>query len=90
MQLLGVMYMWTESLESSGQIDVIHTDLEKAFYKVPHKRLISKLYSYKINPEVIKWMESFLVKEDKGLELMVFSLHSWYTRLYCCILTMAI
>jgi len=54
MQLLKVMDMWTESLESGGQIDVVYTDLEKAFNKVPHKRLISKLYSYKINPGVIK------------------------------------
>jgi len=50
-----------ESLESDGQIAVIYTDLEKAFHKLPHKRLISILYSYKINPEVIKWIESFLV-----------------------------
>jgi len=43
------MDIWTESLGSSGQIDVIYTDLEKAFDKVPHKRLMSKLYSIKIN-----------------------------------------
>jgi len=43
-QLLKVMDIWTESLESSGWIYVIYTDLEKAFDKVPHKRLISKLY----------------------------------------------
>jgi len=31
---------------------VIYTDLEKAVDKVPHKRLISKLYSYGINQDV--------------------------------------
>ena len=36
-QLLNVMEMWTESLQSGGQIDVIYTDLEMAFGKVPHK-----------------------------------------------------
>jgi len=45
-QPLKVVDMWTESLESGGQIDVVYTDLEKAFDKVSHKRLISKLYSY--------------------------------------------
>ena len=59
MQLLKAMDMWTDSLESGYQIDVIYTDLQKAFDKVPHKRLISKLYSYKINLEVIKWIISF-------------------------------
>jgi len=43
MQLLTVTDMWTESLESGGQIDVIHTDLEKAFDKVRHINIISKL-----------------------------------------------
>jgi len=39
MQLLKVMDMWTEMLESGSKIDVVYTDLEKAFDKVPHKRL---------------------------------------------------
>ena len=35
MQLLMVLDKWTECLELGGQIDVIYTDLEKAFDKVP-------------------------------------------------------
>jgi len=72
-QLLIVMDMWTESLESGGLIDVVYTDLEKALDKVSHKRLISKFYSYKINPMAIKWIksESFLTNRRQGLELMV-------------------
>ena len=53
MQLLEVIDMWTDSLESDGQIDFTYTDLEKAIDKVPHERIISKLYSYKINVNVI-------------------------------------
>jgi len=63
------MDMWTESLESGGQIDVVNTDLEKAFDKVPHKRLISKLYLYKINPGVIKWIESFLTNRRQRVRI---------------------
>ena len=69
MQLLKVMDMWTESLESGGQIDVVYTDLEKAFDKVPHKRLISKMYSYKINPKVIKWIEAFLTNRRQRVRI---------------------
>ena len=49
LQLLKMLDLWTESLEEGGQIDVIYTDFEKAFDKVPHNRLLYKLKSYKIN-----------------------------------------
>ena len=42
-------------------MDVIYTDFEKAFDKVPHKRLISKLKSYGIDPVLIRWIEGFLL-----------------------------
>ena len=34
---------WSDLLEVGGQIDVIYTDLEKAFDKVPHQRLVKKI-----------------------------------------------
>ena len=49
LQLLQILDNWTELLETGGKIDVIYTDLEKAFDKIPHKRLISKLSSYGLN-----------------------------------------
>jgi len=59
-------------MESGGQIDVVYADLEKAFDKVPRKRLISKLCSYKFNPEVIKWIESFLVNRGHMIRINSF------------------
>jgi len=47
LQLLHMLDDWTDCLEKGGQIDAIYTDFEKAFDKVPHQTLISKLYSYK-------------------------------------------
>ena len=69
MQLLKVMDMWTESLELGGQITFIYTDLEKAFDKVPHKRLISKLYAYKINSDVIRWIKAFLFNRRQRVRI---------------------
>lgn len=54
LQLLTLLDKWTQSLESRGQTDVIYTDFEKAFDKVPHKRLIGKLEAYGISSELIK------------------------------------
>jgi len=39
--------MTGQSLESGEQIDCIYTDFEKAFDKVPHRRLLKKLKAYK-------------------------------------------
>jgi len=60
LQLLKILDKWTERLENGWQTDVIYTDLEKAFDKIPHKRLIIKLFSYGLNKDIISWIEAFL------------------------------
>jgi len=60
LQLLNVVDHWTDMLDRGQQIDVIYTDFEKAFDKVPHKRLLSKLHAYGIHEELINWVKSFL------------------------------
>ena len=51
----------SEYLEYGGQADVMYSDFEKAFDKVPHKRLISKLNSYGFNS--INWIQDFFKKQ---------------------------
>ena len=51
---------WTTQLDSGGQIDVIYTDLAKAFDTVPHHRLLLKLKTYNINEDLIVWISDFL------------------------------
>ena len=60
LQLLNVIDKWSQDLESGGQIDVIYTDFEKAFDKIPHMRLLSKLSSYGVSNDLIKWIKMFL------------------------------
>jgi len=38
LQLLKIRDDWTLQLDSGTQVDIIYTDFEKAFYKVPHQR----------------------------------------------------
>jgi len=47
-------------LEYGGQRRYMYIDFEKAFDKVPHKRLISKLISYGFNSTFINWIQDFL------------------------------
>jgi len=64
LQLLKIVDEWTLHLDAGGQIDCIYMDFEKAFDKVPHRRLISKLHSYGVNSNIISWITEFLDKRQ--------------------------
>lgn len=55
---------YTESIEkcmgSGGQVDVIYTDFSKAFDKVSHNVLLSKLHSHGVSGMLLKWFGSYL------------------------------
>ena len=70
LQLLHMMDDWTLCLEKGGQIDAIYSDFEKAFDKVPHKRLISKLHTILVK-ELSNGLSTFLKLENTESELMV-------------------
>jgi hypothetical protein len=69
LQLLKVLDMWTAELEEGGCIDVVYTDFEKAFDKVPHKRLLSKLKSYGLSDNIISWIEAFLCNRQQRVKI---------------------
>ena len=50
----------SDTLNESGQTDIIVMDFSKAFDKVDHKRLLLKLHCFGINKDVISWIRSFL------------------------------
>ncbi len=47
LQLLKVLDIWTKALDEGYDIDIVYMDYMKAFDSVPHRRLLSKLRSYK-------------------------------------------
>ena len=65
LQLLCAMEKWTEALDNGNRTDCIYTDFRKAFDKVPHKRLLSKLRAYGIKGNICKWIEDFLKGRDQ-------------------------
>ena len=60
LQLLTVLDKWSAALDGGQSVDCIYMDFQKAFDKVPHKRLISKLRSYCLDDRVICWIQDFL------------------------------
>ncbi len=60
LQLLHVLDEWTQSLDDGKTLDVVYFDFKKAFDKVPHRRLFSKLRSYGIQGQTLNWITQFL------------------------------
>ena len=65
LQLLEVIDKWTEAIDNGKNVDCIYMDYQKAFDTVPHKRLLSKLHSYGISPQLIDWCRSFLLNRKQ-------------------------
>ena len=54
------MDVWTKAMDKGDSIDTVYLDFTKAFDKVPHNRLMSKLNSVGINTETLNWIKAFL------------------------------
>jgi len=68
-QLLNVMEDWTEVMESGGSVDVIYLDFKKAFDRVPHTRLLSKLSCYGLSGKLMDWIHHFLTNRKQRVNI---------------------
>ena len=59
-QLLTVMEHWTRCIDDGTSVDVVYLDFQKAFDKVPHRRLLTKLEAYGVNGSILHWIKAFL------------------------------
>ena len=59
-QLLEFMEEITQAIDNGDEVDIIYLDFCKAFDKVPHRRLLQKLYAYGIRGKVHSWVQEFL------------------------------
>ena len=55
----------TKWVDDGSPVDVVYLDLQKAFDKVPHQRLLLKLKARNIGNDVINWIKSGSRKEDR-------------------------
>ena len=68
-QLIQFVQDISDTLNESGQTDIIVMDFSKAFDKVDHKRLLLKLHRFGINNDVITWIGSFLSNRTQRVVL---------------------
>ena len=59
--LVNTVDRWHRCLERGNEVCAVFLDLKKAFDRVPHRPLLDKLRSLKINPYVLQWLESYLL-----------------------------
>ncbi|KAJ3659053.1 hypothetical protein Zmor_010762 [Zophobas morio] len=58
--LLSSLDKWTKEIDRGNSVDVIYFDFQKAFDKVPHRRLIHKLNEAGIGSHLLEWISAFL------------------------------
>ncbi len=59
-QLLTLSDELLKSLDKGKQHDLANLDFSKAFDKVPHQRLLTKLHHYGIRGQTLEWIRAFL------------------------------
>ena len=59
-QLLEFLEDVTSALDKGEDVDVIYLDMSKDFDRVPHKRLLRKLWGYGIRGNIHSWIKDFL------------------------------
>jgi len=58
--LLEFLDKVTEATNEKESVDVIFLDFAKAFDKVPHKRLLTKLEAHGLGGKILRWIEAWL------------------------------
>ena len=53
-------HTWLVSFFTNKSINLIYTDIQKAFVSVSHLKLIKTLSQYKVNRNLVKWFKEFL------------------------------
>ena len=81
--MLNVMDVWTNAIDKGDSIDTVYIDFTKAFDKVPHNRLMSKLNSIGIDTETLNWIKAFFIRPGttdihKRIQLYVEASDKWH------------
>ena len=67
--LLTFLESLTSHVDQGLPVDVLYLDFSKAFDKVPHQRLISKLRAHGIGPDISRWIENWLTDRKQKVTI---------------------
>ncbi|CAB4039783.1 Hypothetical predicted protein, partial [Paramuricea clavata] len=71
-QLLHVLQDIHQALESRNQVDAVYLDFAKAFDKVSHKLLLTKLHKFGIRGDLLSWFENYLSGRYQRVTVLVY------------------
>lgn len=58
-----------ETIDANGQLDVIYTDITKAFDKLDHKILLDKMQHYGLSDDLRQWFLSYLSHREQVITI---------------------
>ena len=67
--LLTFLESLTSHVDQGLPVDVLYLDFSKAFDKVPHQRLISRLRAHGIGPVLSRWIENWLTDRKQRVKI---------------------
>ena len=59
-QLLECLEDWSTAIDEGKNVDVVYLDFKAAFDKVPHERLLQKIWNFGIQGKIHDWLRDFL------------------------------
>ena len=68
-QLVALVEDLLHNMDNRCQIDLIFLDFAKAFDRVPHQRLLSKLSTYGIAGNILQWIRAWLTQRSQQVVL---------------------
>ena len=68
LMLISMVHKISNNIQGGGQVDIIGIDFQKAFDRVSHEHLLSKLAGYGLNI-VIPWFRSFLLGRTQRVKV---------------------
>lgn len=68
-QLLHMTNEILAIMDRGGQVDIIFLDFEKAFDRVPHKKMMMQLKSIICSEQTLRWLDSYLTHRKQFVSI---------------------